>query len=184
VFEADLEFGGDSVPVVAKFFDPHRSMFENGLSWEKAPSSFMFKKELRTYRRLSGAPFCLRFYGAFLGLGFTRRETGLVILERLSDTFKDFSDMSPGLRETAYNLVLELHKRGIHHGDVAARNFGLRFPSESEDVATGNAADGEDEGCRRLVIYDFSHSSFFQECDPIECELERARDEIINLVPP
>jgi hypothetical protein len=112
------------------------------------------QNELRIYRRLSGPSFCVRFYGAFLGLGFTRRKTGMVILERLSDTFEDFSDMPPRQMETAYDMDLELHKRGIHHWDVAARNFGLRSPpSEPEDVATGNAADGEDEGS--LVIYDF-----------------------------
>lgn len=86
----------------------------------------MFKNELRTYHRLADCPFIPRFHGAFLGYGMTGLKTGLVLLGELADTFSTYTDMTPSQRQEAYNLVMELHRRGVHHGDVSPTNFGLR----------------------------------------------------------
>lgn len=89
-------------------------------------------------------------------------------------------------RQAAYEHV-ELHRRGIHHGDVRVENFGCReapvdqtkppkrkrIEDESEDVANG--------GGSSVVIFDLSHSDVFDHCDPEKCwELRSARKELFG----
>lgn len=206
VFDADLQLNDLTLGVVAKFFDPKAFTDEEGsYISEEDMSEWMFKNETEAYRRLSGSSICLPFYGAFRGIGFTGFETGLILLEKLSETFHQFSDMTMSERQTAYNHVLELHRRSIHHGDVEPRNFGwigLSFADSatSSDVeeTEGEEKESEETGYEEkrgeqpidsasydegsLIVYDFSHSSVFTDCDPERCfDLRRAKNEIIDL---
>ncbi|PGH19447.1 hypothetical protein AJ80_03948 [Polytolypa hystricis UAMH7299] len=94
VFEADLQHNGKSQAVVAKGFDSDTIKFGRGVCWENSERAWMFENEFKAYKCLSAYPLIRHCYGAFVGIGHTGLKTGLIILEKLSDTFDAFSEMS------------------------------------------------------------------------------------------
>lgn len=90
-------------------------------------------------------------------------------------------------RQVAYGHVLELHKQGLHHGDVEAGNFARRTTEASPSKNT-RAEKQKRSGCtdkkgedRGIVICEFSHCSPFDECDPEKCwDLQRARNRLLK----
>jgi hypothetical protein len=194
VSEAELEIKGESQLLAAKFYDPdtenpgEANEDPDGGILRNYEKSYMFVNEITAYQRLAGSSVCPRFYGAFQGIGFTGYVTGLVLVELLPETFKDFADMRQTERTIAYEHVLELHTRHIRHGDVEARNFGRTFrpsaiaPSpHSENNSTKDSRREAESDVESLLIFDFSHSSFFQQCDPDQCsELRTAKASLIG----
>lgn len=205
MLDADLEIDGEVVELVAKFFDPDTAAIEDadGLEGDTNDSAnkkdlqaphevhntesrvelpnedkeYMFKNEINTYQRLSNSSICPRFYGAYQGIGTTGYPTGMILMEKLPMSFEYYNDMTETEKEIAYNYLLELHRLGIHHGDVEARNFGRRANTKTCTKRKRGQSKNSDQGS--IVICDFSHSSVFEECDVEKCtELLLAKKDI------
>ncbi|RMJ26743.1 hypothetical protein PHISP_02397 [Aspergillus sp. HF37] len=154
----------------------------SGLRLPNDDKEYSFRCEIETYKRLSNTSICPRFYGALQGAGLGGFQAGIILMEKLPVLFDAPGEMTEQERQTAYDHVLKLHRRGIHHGNVVARNFGRR------EVVTANAGSKRKRSKSRVednrsavVICDFSHSDVFEACDPEQCrELQRARQELLE----
>lgn len=199
VVDADLNVDGKWLEVAVKFYDPHLTELEESSSEESEQRSnieeggsgtveggrqilqlpnehkeLTFRAEIEAYERLSGLTICPRYFGAFQGPCSGGLETGLILMEKIATPFMDFSEMTKEEKRVAYGHLLQLHNLGIHHGDVTAQNFGRRYASMSDDTTSECAQDNGVNG--EIIIYDFSHSSTFEDCDPESCHhLSEAR---------
>lgn len=82
----------------------------------------------------------------------------------------------PRQRGRLFISVFELHRRGIHHGDIRPQNFGVK---------TGSKRKNSESDPHPIVVCDFFHSSFFEDCDPEQCQkLQWARKSILDLFYP
>lgn len=208
VFNADLQRDGESIGLVAKFYDPDTAELNDqneesvgqlsidvpeadkqeakhmkpSLCLPNEEKEWSFRNEIATYERLSNTDICPRFFGALQGIGLTGSQTGIILIEKLPVTFNAFEEMTACEREVAYGHVVELHRRGIHHGDVFGGNFGRR---EEPPTKKGKSKTKRTNDRSSIVICDFSHSTNFENCDPEECwELRQARQTIIELAVP
>lgn len=162
VFDATLEWDDCLVQIAAKFYTANTKSMkwyrsnENDTRGSHPPlpnpeKEFAFTNEIAAYTHLTNTSMFPQFYGAFQGVGSSGYQTGLVLVEKLPVTFEEPSGMTEAEKLAAYQNVVEVHNRGVHHEDVWARNFGKR-----------------DDGS--VVIYDFSHSALFKECDIETCD--------------
>lgn len=190
VFDGDLQTDvGQSIEIAVKFYDPDTQLVSEELGTEdprEVDSKFLpnfekeytFRQEIEAYTRLSNTFICPAFYGAFQGAGVTGFQTGIILLEKIPMlSFSEFRDMSEQERQTAYSHVVEMHQRGIHHGDILPQNFGRRGASVNSSELQQRTQDGTG-----IVICDFSHCSIFDHCDPETCpDLQLAKRDIIDL---
>ncbi|PGH15593.1 hypothetical protein AJ79_02375 [Helicocarpus griseus UAMH5409] len=116
---------------------------------------YTFRREIDVYKRLSDPTICPEFYGAFQRIYFTGLQTGMLLMEKIPQLFKDFEDMPEKEREAAYNLVLGLHHRGIHHGDPRPNNFGFR---ESPSNVSSKRKPGGQIKVADLLLYLIFHT--------------------------
>ena len=91
-------------------------------------------------------------------------------MEKLPTVFEWISEMSETEKRIAYEHVLELHRRGIHHGDVREGNIGRREISSTK-TKTGSKRKRMENQAQESggVIFDFSHAQVFEECDVEQC---------------
>lgn len=162
--------------------DPERE--SNCLPLPNEDKEYSFRCEVEAYNRLSDTSICPRFYGALRATHNTGYQTGIILLENLPTIFGWISEMTDTEKKIAYDHVLELHRRGIHHGDLRGENIGRREITSSANAGSKrkrSKKQRQQSHRSTLVIFDFSHSEVFEECDPEQCqEIPIARERLLG----
>lgn len=139
-----------------------------------------FRREIEAYNRLSNTDtsICPRFYGALQGTDNAGYQTGIILIEKLPTVFEWLSEMNETEKQITYEHVLELHRRGVHHGDVREGNIGRRELPAKTGSKRKRAEKAEES---EVVIFDFSHAGVFEECDIEQCwEIRFARERLLE----